>query len=670
MNKATFISLLMACALWAQSDIPNTGLTGDKPRNPGIVTTVASRAKLGDAGVVTVRYYRSNAMTRRYLALELSKELGPVRSWGIEKGGVRVLSLAPSTALRIQVESTDQSVAAFDDIAKSPVDYSFAVETMEGATLRATLRPVTRAVVMAVMRPTDEVPKLENLQASATGAVIAEVTRDGSGQLETASLRFDVNFDFDDAAVLTGMHVHRGLPGQNGPVVLDSGLRMAEGNPPLVSRASAQLTAEMDLTSPDVSEAVGALLADPSNYYLNLHTAANPGGAVRGQLRATEVAQYQIGCSLKKASGFNFLAFDALRTYYLMRNPKGGLDGAVNSRVALWNNFPVGYFLAGELRVNTGFGNGATELTDTADKKLVDGSVQKTLRTFDAGLDVFGSDGGFSLAPETYACQSKEQGYASDTEGGGPLRITSATSGADFVTTALAPGGLMTIKGTFLRSPSSNPSSVVNQSWPLEANGMEVTIGDEKTRGCTSTAGEPPADCRMPIGYLDQGQINVQVPVNTPPGKHPLRVWNRAIGQIIYSTQNTFEVEVLAAAPAIFGTSSAPTIYGANGALVGGTNAARAGDVLTIYAAGLGQTNPASVTGRPAAEAAATVTSVTVLFGTGTVSQLAQTAEVVPGLVGVYTVRVTVPTGAGTGPQSLRLRMGTRESRPVTIPML
>ena len=229
----------------------------------------------------------------------------------------------------------------------------------------------------------------------------------------------------------------------------------------------------------------------------------------------------------------------------------------------------------------------------------------------------------------------------------------------------------MTIKGSFLRSPSSNPSSVVNQSWPREANGMEVTIGDEKSRVCTSTAGEPPADCRMPIGYLDRGQINVQVPVDTPPGKHPVRVWNRAIiGPIIFSTKDAFEVEVLAAAPAIFGTSSAPNIVGANGALVGGTNAARAGDVLTIYAAGLGQTNPASVTGRPAAEAATTVTSVTVLFGTGTVSQLAQTAEVVPGLVGVYTVRVTVPTGAGTGPQSLRLRMGTRESRPVTIPML
>ena len=522
MKKATLSSLLIACALSAQTDIPpGDGLTGDKPRNPGIVTTFASRAKLGDAGVVTVRYYRSNAMTRRYLAFELSKELGPVRSWGIEKGGVRVLSLAPSTALRIQVESTDQSVAAFDDIAKSPVDYSFAVETMEGATLRATLRPVQRAVVMAVMRPTDEVPKLENLKASATGAVIADVTRDGSGEIETASLRFDVNFDFDDAAVLTGMHVHRGLPGQNGPVVLDSGLRMAEGNPPLVSRASAQLTAEMDLTRPGVSEAVGALLADPSNYYINLHTDANPGGAVRGQLRATEVAQYQIGCSLKKASGLNFFAVDALRTYYLMRNPNGGLDGTVNSRVALWNNFPAGYFLAGELRVNTGLGNGATELADTADSDLVARSVQRTLRTFDAGLDVFGSDGAFSLSPDTYACQSKEQGYASDTEGGGPLRITSATSGADFVTTAFAPGGLMTIKGSFLRSPSSNPSSVVNQSWPREANGMEVTIGTKRPESVRVLLANPLpiAGCRL--GIWTGARLTFRCPSIHLPGSIP-----------------------------------------------------------------------------------------------------------------------------------------------------
>jgi len=661
----------MACALWGQSDIPpDSGLTGGIPRPPGFVSTTASRAKLGDAGVVTFRSYSSKAsdMNRRYLVVEVSKDLGPVRSWGIDKGGVRVLSFTPSTALRIQAESTDQTVAAFDDLAKTPDQYTFAVETMAGTTFRGALRPVRRAVVMAVMSPSKEVPAITNLTATATGAVIAEVTRNESGTLETASLRFDVNFGFAVAATLTGMHVHNGAEGVNGPVILDSGLRLPEGTAPAVRRGSTQLTAEMDLTRSGVPEAVEALLVDPDKYYLNLHTTANPSGAVRGQLRTTEVAPYQIGCSLA-GNASKYFAVDGQRTYYLLRNPNGGLDGAVHRRVVLWNNFPAGYSLDGEFPVSTGPGNGVWELEDTADSGLVQTEVLKTLRTFDAGLNVFKSklDG--------YGCQSREEDYASDTAGGADgLRIDRAVSGADFVTTVAAPGSLLTLFGQFLRSPSSTPSSAYNQSWPLEANSMEITIGDEKTEGCVGAAVFPACRVvsgrRMPIGVVRKDQINVQVPLDTPPGKYPVRVWNRANGREVYYSKVPSEVEVVAAAPAIFGTSSAPTIVGANGALVGGTNAAKAGDVLTIYASGLGQTNPPSVTGRPAPEAAPTVASVTVLFGTGTVSQLAQTAEALPGSVGVYTVRVTVPTGAGTGPQAVRLRIGTRDSRPVTIPML
>jgi|GEM_PF-4146915 len=92
----------MACALYGQSDIPpDSGLTGDKPRDPGSVSTTASRAKVGNSAVVTFRFYSSKAMRHRYLVVQLSKDLGPVRSWGIDKSGVRVLSFMPSTALRI-----------------------------------------------------------------------------------------------------------------------------------------------------------------------------------------------------------------------------------------------------------------------------------------------------------------------------------------------------------------------------------------------------------------------------------------------------------------------------------------------------------------------------------------------------------------------------------------
>jgi|GEM_PF-5084902 len=298
---------------------------------------------------------------------------------------------------------------------------------MAGTTLRGALRLVRRAVVMAVMSPSKEVPAITNLTANATGSVVAEVTRSESGALETASLRFDVNFQFAVAATLTGVPVHSGVEGVNGPVILDSGLRLAEGDAAAVRRGSTQLTAEMELTRSGVPEAVEALLLDPSKYCPNLHTTVNPSGAVRGQLRTTEVAQYQVGCSLNGASGQDVFAVDGQRTYYLLRNPNGGLDGAVHRRVARWNNFPAGYSLQGELPVSTGPGNEVAELEDTADADLVQDSVQKTLRTYDARLNVFE----FSLLG--YGCQSREEDYARDTPGGADgLRIDKAVSGADF----------------------------------------------------------------------------------------------------------------------------------------------------------------------------------------------------------------------------------------------
>jgi hypothetical protein len=65
----------------------------------------------------------------------------------------------------------------------------------------------------------------------------------------------------------TAAHIHRGAPGKAGPVVVPLGPKY---------RAKGCATAPAPI--------LGPLQVKPTRYYVNIHTAKYPGGAVRGQL--------------------------------------------------------------------------------------------------------------------------------------------------------------------------------------------------------------------------------------------------------------------------------------------------------------------------------------------------------------------------------------------------
>jgi len=72
------------------------------------------------------------------------------------------------------------------------------------------------------------------------------------------------------------MHIHKGAAGAAGPVVIPLATPNADGKAAGCAGVSRAL--------------VGQILASPAGYYLNVHTAAFPGGAVRGQLTGTSAA--------------------------------------------------------------------------------------------------------------------------------------------------------------------------------------------------------------------------------------------------------------------------------------------------------------------------------------------------------------------------------------------
>lgn len=68
----------------------------------------------------------------------------------------------------------------------------------------------------------------------------------------------------------TAMHIHEAAAGQNGPVVLTLGA-------PTAGYSAA-------CTTPEDASLVSEITSSPEDYYVNVHNAEYPGGALRGQL--------------------------------------------------------------------------------------------------------------------------------------------------------------------------------------------------------------------------------------------------------------------------------------------------------------------------------------------------------------------------------------------------
>jgi uncharacterized protein (TIGR03437 family) len=174
-------------------------------------------------------------------------------------------------------------------------------------------------------------------------------------------------------------------------------------------------------------------------------------------------------------------------------------------------------------------------------------------------------------------------------------------------------------------------------------------------------------------------QIDLQIPLETAVGTAQVQVQRDGL------TGNTVSVQVASRAPRILlaGGSSfgaiqnakdlsypAPVGYFGPGAV---SHPAQVGDTLTIYAIGLGATNPAVGTNVPApgAEPLARLTATPVVnFGDtifGTIGATPSYAGLSPGSVGLYQVNVAIPPGVPSGLVTLTLMFPDSNSNSVQI---
>lgn len=142
----------------------------------------------------------------------------------------------------------------------------------------------------AVLSPRNEVPPVTDVEASGNGTFLLHVIRDANGRITSAAAEYRVSYLFPGSVTFTGMHIHRGTAAEAGPVVINSTVSAAN---PVSSDSTGRgsVISQFQVGSTDTAtlDAVNGVIANPSGFYLNLHTAAQPNGVIRGQLQRAEM---------------------------------------------------------------------------------------------------------------------------------------------------------------------------------------------------------------------------------------------------------------------------------------------------------------------------------------------------------------------------------------------
>jgi uncharacterized protein (TIGR03437 family) len=123
--------------------------------------------------------------------------------------------------------------------------------------------------------------------AQTTGAATLwfHVVRNASGDVVSGSVDASVSYNFSSPGTITAMHIHRGDAATNGPVVVPFAVSRTDANGP-GTLPVAQTTFPSNAVPLDT---IKDILANPGQYYYNVHSTDAPAGVMRGQLQPAEM---------------------------------------------------------------------------------------------------------------------------------------------------------------------------------------------------------------------------------------------------------------------------------------------------------------------------------------------------------------------------------------------
>ena len=527
-----------------------------------------------------------------------------------------------------------------------------------GGVIRGQLQRAEMVVLMGQMSPANEVPAIPGLTATATGAVIAIATcgdtpmRD-CAQPTSGQVIFDAAYTsgFPEGTAFTGFHIHSGAAGANGPVTINTGMQGgANAVPANTAGGVHHYEVEVPVATAAAANTLAGLFRNPQDYYINLHTLANPGGAVRAQLRNTDKMLFNVNLSpaneVPAITGFDASAPSTF-TAHTIRNA----DGTVATGVAI---FDINYRFPGEetftglhihneragangpVTINTGIGGTNPVRTATGHGnifRIVNVNNATGLTTLNSlvanpeahyvNLHTTARPGGVVRAQLTEANNAR------------PTISAVISSVSDPTLRTVAPGGLMTIFGSnFTKTTADIASSFNGAQLPTTFNGTQVTVGGRVA----------------PILMLDAGFIVVQVPLETAQGNQAVVVRN-ANGEV--ATAGTVTVSNLA--PGLYFDANGGVFTKADYSYIDRNNQARPGDLVWAYGTGFGTLSgragdPRLNTGDLAGTSALYDTApVTLTVGGRVAEVLASVAS--PGYAGLYQILFRVPEGvSGNSP--------------------
>ena len=218
---------------------------------------------------------------------------GPVTiDSGIAAGTAVPASGAGFQRFNAEVDVTRAGAAqTLDNVFYNPggVYWNMHTKVSPGGAIRGQLLPVDKTRISLTMAPANELPPIAGLDASGPGSVTVYASRNPDGSILAGAVFFDVNVRVAStpAPTFTLMHIHKGDASTNGSVVIDSRFST---EPLLVGNGIGNIFRIGTVDTQAGLDAMNGLLASPEQYYLNIHSTDNPGGAMRVQLAPNDGA--------------------------------------------------------------------------------------------------------------------------------------------------------------------------------------------------------------------------------------------------------------------------------------------------------------------------------------------------------------------------------------------
>jgi len=221
------------------------------------------------------------------------------------------------------------------------------------------------------------------------------------------------------------------------------------------------------------------------------------------------------------------------------------------------------------------------------------------------------------------------------------------TDGASFLNIPVAPGSYITIKGSGLSDFTANAASVV---LPVALQFVSVTFDVPSAN--LSVAGR--------LLYVSPDQINVQVPWELA-GQTAVKMKVN----VDFSTSNVVTVPLAPVSPGFFEIFGTVAGLHSDFSLVNSSHPAAPGEIVQLFANGLGPVTNQPATGDPAPSNATTTSTPIVTIG-GQQAQVLVSA-IMPGTAALYQLSVVTPTALSPGTYPITVSIAGQTSQALTI---